>query len=192
MALTTYTTKIRKLIEDFSKTRIDTFTYSTSSIFTLVKSKNVSIISVLVNGTSTADLSGVDYTYSSTTNQVTVTGLSSGDDIQIKYTYNEYSTSELENYVHSALDYININNDLKTFEVASGDVISPTPTTKQTSLICIVASILIKPNISQYSLPNLTVRYPRTMSKDQIIEKIVQKFFASDGYFYLIEITTNE
>ena len=95
--------KIRALISDFSLTSSESFTYVTSAIFTVAES-NISITAVTLNGVATAL-----YTYSSTTGKITVSAsLTAGDVIEVSYTYNKYSNSELDEYIRASLVWISI------------------------------------------------------------------------------------
>jgi len=61
------------------------------------------------------------------------------------------------------------------FEIENGDIF-PAPDNRSMDLIAIVSSILIKPDYSEYRLPNVTVRYPKTMDKEEKIEKLVNRY----------------
>ncbi len=180
--------KVRNIIGDFAESKIDPFVYVSSNVFTLSNSNNVVISQVTVNDVSTDQLSGVDYSFDSSKNQVTVTGLTVNDIIKVYYTYNDYSDTEITGYINASLDYINMFSD-KEFSVESGDNISPTPTTQEKSLIAIVASILAQPNYTSYNLPNLVVRFPTKMTKEERVGQLVYKFYSTDGDLSLIEIT---
>ena len=162
--------KIRSLVGDFSKTSEEAFTYVTSSIFTIAQD-NITVSSVAVNGS----VSGVTYTFSSTTNKVTVTSsLTTNDIVLVSYTYNKYSSDELDEYIRAALVWMSVYSyETEDYEIESNDIISPTPDNKTTDIICLIASILINPDYSQYKLPNVTVVYPRNMSKELRIEKLI-------------------
>ena len=78
-----------------------------SSIFTLTESNVISVSDILINDSS----SGVTYTYSSTRNKVSITSsLMSGDTVEIQYSYYpNYSSSEIANYIRSAIIQLSIN-----------------------------------------------------------------------------------
>lgn len=180
--------KVRNLIEDFPKSRTDPFLYTTNNEFDLSENNVISVTKVTVDGVDTADLSGVDYTYDSTANTVTVTGLTTNDIVQVIYSYYDYSTTELEGYIQSALDYLNIYSP-NTYELDSADAIDPVPTGKVQAIIAIVTSIIIKPLYSQYRLPVLTVVFPEKLSKDEKIEGLIHNFYYdNNGSFINIEI----
>ena len=82
--LSTIISKVRNLLGDNSTSEKDLFTYENSSVFTLSQSRVVSVTTVLKNSVALA----VDkWSFSSTTNKVTVTEtLTSGDTIEIDYT----------------------------------------------------------------------------------------------------------
>ena len=164
--------KIRALISDFSLTSSESFTYVTSAIFTVAES-NISITAVTLNGVATAL-----YTYSSTTGKITVSAsLTAGDVIEVSYTYNKYSNSELDEYIRAALVWISIfSPSSDDYEIESNDVIVPTPDNRTCDLIAIIASILINPDYNQYRLPTVTVTYDGRIAKEQKIEKLLAKY----------------
>jgi len=177
-------TKVRALIEDFSKKDFEVFEYTSVNIFTIAQS-NITITQVLLNGIVTSD-----YTFDSTTNKITMTGsgIASTDKIEVDYTYNEYSDSEITEYVRAALVWISI------FSYNEGDYeieidIYPTPSNETEDLISLIASILIKPDYSEKRLPNLTVKYPRTMTKEEVIEKLIIRFNRGLGVTDVITLT---
>ena len=99
----------------------------------------------------------------------------------VDFLYTKYSDTEIDEYIKGALVFISVfSHAVKDYEyeIESGGEgsIVPTPENRTTDLVALVASILIKPNYSSYKLPNLTVTYPETMSKEEKIEKLVTKF----------------
>lgn len=177
--LPTIRTKIRALVGDFNKSDFETFTYENDSYFILAEDNIDTITKVEKNG---SELASGEWNFDSDTNKVTITAsLSSDDTIIIYYTYNKYSDSELTEYIRAALVWISLFSYCSTdFEIES-EGIYPTPDNKTTDLIAIISSILIKPNYSEYRLPNITVRFPRTMTKENRIAKIVSRFQSSIG-----------
>jgi len=175
--LDTLKTKIRGLIEDNAKSDFEIFEYENFKIFTISEPNIVSITKVLKNG---ATLGSGDYSYDSTTNKIEITAsLTSGDKIEVDYTYTKYSDTELDSFIVSSLTWIGIFSP-SDFEIRSEEI-QPIPTNKEIKLIAIVASILIKPDWSEYRLPNMTVRYPREMTKEKKIEVLVMKFNSGLG-----------
>lgn len=173
--LSTLKTKIRGLIEDFSKSDFQIFEYETSSIFTLRESNIDSIDKVLKNG---VELGSGDYSYDSTTNKIEILAfLNSGDKIEVDFHYYKYSDSELKEYIQSALVYISLESygSETDYEIEDDDIY-PTPDNKTVDLIAIVGAILIKPDYTYYKLPTVTVRYPGDMTKEQRIQELVSRF----------------
>lgn len=172
--LETLRVKIRALITDFPKSSIETFTYTTSPIFTLAESNISNIDKVLKNN---VELGSGDYSYDSTTNKIEITvSLTNNDIIEVDYTYYKYSDSELTEYIRASLTWLSIfNTSWEDYELESNDI-HPTADNQTLELIALIASILIQPNWSEYRLPNLTVRYPRTLSKEEKIEKLINRF----------------
>ena len=183
--------KIRALVSDFSLSGAETFTYATSSIFTIAQD-NITISEVTVNG----DTSGITYTFSSTTNKVTISStLSSNDVIEVDYTYNKYSNSELDEYIRAALVWISIFSPYTDdFEIESGNIIVPTPDNRMCDLVSIIASILINPDYNQYKLPTMNVIYGGRIPKEDKIEKLLAKYNFGLGVAELIEydVSSNE
>lgn len=183
--LTELYTKVKAHCGDFGKSSYEIFEYTTINIFTIAQT-NISITLVLING-----MSSSDYTFDSATNKITITasGLSSTDKIEVDFTYNKYSNSELKEYIRSALGYISIYaKDEKDMEIED-EAVYPTPSNAMEDLIAIVASIIIKPNFSRKSLPGgITEVYPKTMSKEKLIEEKIIRFNRGLGVTGIIEL----
>jgi len=176
--------KIRGLVRDFAKSDFQTFNYETSNIFTLAEPNINSIDSVLRNG---AELGSGEYSYNSITNKIII-DLASGNDftvgdiVEVDYTFNKYSNTEINKYIESALVWISLfSSGDDDYELEDEDIF-PVPGNKTTDLIAIIASILIKPNYSEYKLPTLTVKYPKTVSKEDRIQKIISRFDMGIGF----------
>jgi len=181
--LNTIRRKVRALIEDFANIKKDfeTFEYTTSKIFTLSEPNISSIEKVLRNGT---ELGSGEYIYDSTTNKIKIiVSLTQGDIIEVDYIFSKYSDTELNEYIRASLPWISIKNNYdKCFELETeSNGIYPTPSNRESDLIAIITSIIIKPNYSIYRLPNLTVRYPKNMSKEEKIQRIISKFASGIG-----------
>ena len=179
-------TKVRALSEDLSKKQTETFTYSSGDkVFVLQEDNPDSITSVTKNGVA---LGSGDYSFDTDTNELTITAtLASGDVIVVKYVYYKYSSSEIDEYIRASLTWISIYSHCDTdFEFELGDIF-PTPSSTEEDLISIISSILIRPNYSEYKLPNLTVKYPRTMDKETKIQKIIERFYIGLGINGILE-----
>lgn len=178
--LSTIRTKMRSLVEDFLKSDFELFTYTTSSIFTLAESNIDSITKVLKNG---VELGSAEYSYDSTTNKIEIlVSLTDGDIIECDYTYYKYSDTELNGYTTASLVWIStFSHESETDYEIENNEIYPTPNNKTLDLISLVGAILIKPDWSRYSLPNRTVVYPRTMPKEDRIEKLIMRFNSGLG-----------
>ncbi len=174
--------KIRSLVGDISKKDSEPFTYSTLNVFVLTESNIIDIVRVQKNGVA---LGSGEWSYDSLTNEITVTAsLISGDNVLVDFTYYpKYSDTEIRAYMEGALVYITVHyctdfeieNDLDDYEIY------PTPSNKETDMIALVASILIKPNYSEYKLPNVTIKYPKFDDKDKKIWKLVQSLVKRIG-----------
>lgn len=181
-------TKIRALITDNSQSGFETFIYTTSPIFTIAQN-NLTIVKVLLDGNVTTD-----YTFDTVTNKITITatGLETSSVIEVDYTYFKYSNTELDGYIRSALVFLSVYSKDDNFEFelegeSAGEMeIVPTMDSHTGDLVSLVASILIKPDYSQYNLPNLKVVYPVKMPKEERIEKLISKFQVGIGLNYVI------
>ncbi len=173
--------KVKALVEDLSKTDFEVFSYENSTIFTLSEPNISTITKVLKNG---INLGSGDYSYDSTTNKIEITAsLTQGDLIEVDYIFSKYSDTELNEYIRASLVWISVINRYENdFELEEdANIIVPTPNNSELDLIALVAAIIIKPNYNEYRLPNLTVRYPRTMSKEDKIQRIVSRFSSGIG-----------
>lgn len=178
--LSTIRTKIRSLVEDFLKSDAEFFTYTTSAIFTLAEDNIETITKVLKGG---VELGSAEYSYDSTTNKIEIlASLTSGDIIEVDYTYYKYSDTELNGYAIASLVWIStFSHESETDYEIENNEIHPTPNNKTIDLISLVGAILIKPDWSRYSLPNRTVVYPRTMPKEERIEKLIMRYNSGLG-----------
>jgi len=126
--------------------------------------------------------------YSYSAGIVTVTGnLTAGDSLRFDYqTYEKYSDNELRGYGRSAVYYLTAEK-YKTFAVKPPTLIFPTPSEEETSLIAIIACILIKGSIRQYRTPEFTITFGENLSVEQKIKQAVAKFKKSFGYIDYID-----
>jgi len=179
-------TKVRALVPDLSKNDYESFSYqSRDKVFVLAESNISSITKVEKNG---VELGSGDYSYDSSTNELEITvDLSAGDTITVKYSYYKYSDTELNEYIRAALVFISVASYCETDFELDDDDISPTPDNKTEDLIALISAILIKPDYSEYRLPNLTVRYPRTMIKEERIRQIIMRFRRGLGVNEVLE-----
>ncbi|KKM16270.1 hypothetical protein LCGC14_1687510 [marine sediment metagenome] len=165
-------TKVRALIADLVSSDFQIFTYTTSSIFTLAQSNIGSITKVEQNG---ATLDSGDYSWDSTTNKLTITAsLTVGDIIVITFTYYKFSDTEIQANIRSSLVYMSVYSYSadEDYEMETNDIY-PTPGNKDTDVMALIASIIIKPIWTEYRTPTILVRYNRNSDKDEIIKKII-------------------
>lgn len=191
--LSTIKTKVRALILDLSKSDIEVFTYTTSSIFTLGESNIIAITKVLKNG---SELGSGDYSYDSTTNKITITAsLTSGDIVEINYTFYKYSDNELNEYVRASLVWLSVHAycSSEDYELEDNEIF-PTLSNKTEDLVALIGSILIKPDWTSYSLGSVKVVFNnRTamnarMAKEDRIKRLIQHFKYSSGVNGILEI----
>jgi len=166
-------TKVRYLIEDSLTTGYDVFTYASSSVFTLSEPNISAVTDVSINDISSGRL----YSYNSSTNKVTITtAMSAGDSVQITYSfYNDYSDTEIDNYIRAALSYLSVYN-YYTFEIDASDNVYPDITEREEHLIATIASILIRKPMKSIRLPDLTLNYAENLSIDEKISKTIKMF----------------
>ena len=179
--------KIRSLTNDLSKPDSENFVYTNSKIFTIIEPSIISVTKVEKNG---ADLGVSNWSYSSATNQVTITSvLASGDIVEIFYTYYKRSNTELKEFIRGALAWISIYSieGESDYEYESDDTISPTPPNKTADLIAIISAILINPDYNRYSLPTISVIYNNRISKEDKIEKLINRFRFGIGTNSILE-----
>ena len=176
--------KLRNLIGDnLITTGRDCFEYisiTSSKIFTLTES-NVSASSIIVlkNGVTWADS---NYSYSAVTGKLTVTGsLSAGDSLEVDYSfYQKYSDTELQGFIKAAISYLAVGK-YGTFAVKSDNIIFPTPTEAEENLLALIASILIKGDVTHYRTPEITINFEKSDSKEKKIYKIITQFKKTFG-----------
>lgn len=185
--LTDIITKVHALIGDAPAAKsTEVFTYeSGDQVFVLGESNIVAITTVTINGSAVGSGS---YDYDSTTGKITIVPvLSSADIIQVDYTYQNYSDTEITEYIRSALVYVSIHsaNSVTDYELDGSDIY-PTMPNKTEDLVALIAAIIIKPNHSRYVISNLAVYYPRTMAKDEKISRLVAKFNSGIGVTTLL------
>jgi len=171
-------TQVRSLVGDFQVPNTDIFTYTSSAVFTLTESNIVgALTSVSVNDVS----SGVTNDFDATRNKVTITSpLTSGDIVEIIYNvYNQYSTTELEQYIKAALYQLSINNYTTFIVEGASDEIHPEPEEREKNIIASVAAILIKPDNRSYRLPDITINVPDDLPTDQKISRAISIFKAN-------------
>jgi hypothetical protein len=129
-----------------------------------------------------------NYSYSTTTGKITITGnLTAGDLLEIDYSYyTKYSDTELQGIIRGAISYLVVEK-YKTFAVKPPDMIFPTPTEAEENLIAVVASILIKGDVVSYRTPELTMTFERGDNKEKKIKKFVRQFKKTYGCLEYID-----
>lgn len=184
------TALIRNLINDNSQSDNESVSWTTGNSMTLAQENVSSITSITKNG----DVVSTD-DYSFSVSSVTVSfesgcSPSSGDTIIVYYVYNKYSNSEILAYIKSALAYLSINQYHPNFELNTAeDSLYPIPSQEETKLIAMVASILIQPNWSRFTLAGTTTVFPRTKSKDDKIKEVISVFKRSNGIIGIIDLS---
>jgi len=180
-------TRIRNLINDTARNGQDIFIYGTSNVFSLSES-NISDIDTIYLNDSADPLDSGDYSFDSDTKKVSVSisGIVTGDVLEMNYTYTKYSDSELNGYIKSALIHLSANN-FYTFTEAS-EVIYPTPSKRELDLIAMITSVLIQGTTSQIRLPDLVLNFNEKLSVSDKIKKIIATFKKDNaGVFFHAE-----
>lgn len=191
-------TKIRGLIKDLEKTDgRDFFEYDSDSSFSLGESYVNSVgISVYKNGTL---MSEDDWSYSSVTNKVTISpvtsgvSLTKGDNIIITYSYYaKYSDAEITSYIEANLTRFTQKRYAKTFYMNSSDEVvalnGENPTDQEGNIIALVTAIDIDPqNINVRIGNDFTISATETKSKSELISDVLGEFMKSYGVFEFLE-----
>ncbi len=185
MSVSTVRTKLRYLLNEIAKNTTDIFTFDTSRVFSLSETNPIAITTVLINDEEISE-SG-NWSYSSTTKKLTIEDsvtLTSGDTVQIDYTiYPNYSNTELESYINSALMFVS-SYSYDYFEINDDDI-NPEPCPEEENLISMVAAILIKPEDKSYRLPDMSINISnRALPKEEKIQRLISIFKASKTGVY--------
>lgn len=181
--------RVRNIILDILEDNSESQEYlGGAKVFTL-EFKNIDSTSLVVkkNGTVWA---ASNYSYSS--GVVTVTGtLTEGDTLTFSYdAYEKYSDTELKAYIRNSLYHLAINK-YKVFTAKSDDIIFPTPTDAEYSLISIIAAILIKGNIKSYKTPEFTITFDTdNMSIEKKIKLTIGQYNKTFGYSTYVDLTS--
>jgi hypothetical protein len=173
--------KIRAITEDFAQNSSEVFSYEDSNIFVLSEPRISEILSITLNGSELE--SGQSSEFNEDSNELTIVDdLESGDIIKVIYKFYNKSDSELYNYIVSALVFLSVfDTSASTYKLSSEGTIIPSPSDKDKELICMIASILIKPDFISYKTSNMQITYPTKMTKEEKIEEIIRKLRFGTG-----------
>ena len=179
--------ELRDILLDFGDLFTEVFEYSTSNVFYLTEPYIGSVENVTINDQELE--SGQSFSYDDSLNAVTVNGVSfnEGDIVKIFVKKYKYSDMELEAFIKRALLYIGVA--YKNFDIVSGDVLSPTPTSEEEKLIILVATIIAEPSYTEYRLPTVSVKYAETMSLEEKITSIINRYVIFSGLWDYVQIT---
>lgn len=167
---------VRGITDDNLEIKTESHTYTTSKIFTLLQDNTSSLLLTLIDGAVLAP--GESATLDTTTNKVTVVAtLTSGQVLQFKLNYySNYSDTQIKAAIDSSLSYISINGLKDFYYNTTDEEITPYPTKKEEYLIALIASIILKPNYSQYKTSTIDIRYPRNKSKEDKIKDVIKDY----------------
>lgn len=189
----TVTNLVRGLIDDKLKSDgRNVYEYEDDNKFTLSQ-PFVSSSSIQVFQGDTLLTPITDWTYSSTTNQVTITAsLTSLDIITITYSYYaKYSDTEILGYIESALCYFVEYRYKKVFEMDTNDEIitydGVNPTKAEIQLIALITAIMINPDNVDIKTKEFSVSSTEEKSKSQQISIVFSKFLRNFGNIEFIE-----
>ena len=186
--------KIRALIEDFATADVEVFTYTNSNVWTLREPNINSITQVLYNGNPLR--TGEGYSLNTANNKITISGITfaQGDTVEVDYNFNKYAYATIIEYIRGALTWLSTYDySTDTYTLTTSDstcVIAPDlsdPSNKTGDLICIIASILILPNYMHYRMPNLAINYPEKYTREEKIERIIQRYKQGVGIVDIIQ-----
>ena len=177
MTITDLAPVVRNLSQDFlqNQTPGDMYTFTSSYTFTISEPNAQAITGVYRNDSLVAL---ANYAYNQTTQKLTITGLTfnAGDNIEIQYSfYPNYSNTEIEAYVRSAIVYLSVNN-YYTFEVDDTDTFFPEVSEREKNLIALIASILIRPDNQNIRLPDISIVNAASIPTRDIVAKVIRMF----------------
>lgn len=188
---------IRGIIKDTLRTDGQkAYEYESDNKFTLPEPfVSSTSINVYQNGTL---LSTDDWSYSSSTNQVTIVFVTSGkalvngDTILITFSYyGKYSENEIENYLEASLVYFVQYRYSKIFQFDSNDEIITyngiNPTVSELQFISIIAAITIDPDNITIKTKEFTINGTTEKSKDDLIKEAFKNFQKNFGIINFVE-----
>ena len=179
-------TMIRGFIDDVLRTDgRDSHLYDQDTSFSLGKDfVSASSISVFQNGVELTLTT--DYTYSASTNKVTITAtLVKKDEIIITFSYYEkYSDTEITTYLSSCLAQFVVNRYPKYFYMDDGEVVSMNnvnPTVEEGNIMAIITSISIDPNNVNIKTKDFTITAEENESKSEQINRVFSQWTRTFG-----------
>lgn len=188
---------IRGLIKDTLRTDGQkAYTYEGDNKFTLPEPfVSSTSINVYQNGTL---LDTADWSYSSTTNQVTISfttsglALVNGDTILITFDYyGKYSENEILNYLEASLSFFVQYRYEKVFQMNDNDEIvtynGVDPTVSELYFIAIIAAISIDPDNVTIKTKEFTINGSTEKSKDELIQDAFRNFQKNFGIINFVE-----
>ena len=188
---------IRGLIKDTLRTDGNkAYDYQVDPKFTIPEPfVDATSINVYQNGDL---LSTDDWDYSSTTNQVTITFVTSGkilvndDTILITFSYyGKYSENEILNYLEASLVYFVQYRYEKVFQLNSSDKIvtvnGVNPSIIDFQRIALIASISIDPDNITIKTKEFTINGSTEKSKDDLIKEAFKNFQRNFGILNFVD-----
>lgn len=187
--MTSIIIKLRDILNDYLGTNEESQEYLSGDKVFALQYPEISSTTLIVkkNGTTWASS---NYSYSATTNKITVTGtLVAGDVLTFSYScYKKYTNTELQGRVRSALYFITAEQ-YRVFQAKPDNTIYPTPNDSEESLIAIVAAILINGNLSQYKTPEFTIIFDTDkVSVEKRIKRACRQYKKTFGVYTYIDM----
>lgn len=195
------TSDVKRLIRGLIKDTLRTdgqkaYGYDGDNKFTLPEPfVSSATINVYQNGTL---LSEDDWSYSSSTNQVTISfttsglSLTNGDVILITFSYyGKYSINEINDYLEASLTYFVQYRYEKVFQMNDSDKIVTVnginPTVSELQFIAIIAAITIDPDNITIRTKEFTINGSTEKSKDDLIKDAFKNFTKNFGIINFVE-----
>lgn len=198
MSTTTIIRQIRALLKDTLQTNgLTTEEYDTSNKFPLEDDfVDSSTIVVYQNET---ELDEDDWSYTSATNSVTISPITSGvslnseDTIEITYSYyKKYSDTEIKGYIESALLKLTEHDYKKLFKWDTTTETIKTvnginPTRKEEYMIASITAVLIDPKNISIRTKDFSLSAEENKSRSDQISEIISRFQNFIGEIEFIE-----
>lgn len=180
--------KIKAIVEDFGDQSSEAFPYENSTIFTISEPRVQELVEVLINGSELH--SGQSAEFDPVTNDLTITNdeFENGDIVKAVYTFSKNSNAEYFEYIRAALVFLSIyDHSAETYKLSSNGIIIPSISDKDVNLVCMIASILIKPDYVTYKTTNMQITYPTKLTKEEKIEDLITKIRFGTGFVLIAE-----
>lgn len=181
-------TKVRNLIGDGAEYTSNIFSYDgLSRVFTLTEA-HIDPNSLVCYKNGALWVGSGLYSYSNLTGKITVAGtLVVGDNLEFDYNAHiRYSDNEIRRYIGAALSYI-ATEKYEVFVAKCDNVVFPTPTEAEESMIALIASILMKGNLRDYNTPEIKITFNEKETTEEKITRVIRQFRKTFGTIRFIK-----